>query len=103
MASLPKSTGVSAEEARQLIVKAFADLPDVVGIALAMGSLMWRVKVITNHGEMYDHDALDPLIEREYVLLQELDDLYVDVDYLSQGSTPLEKIIPIDAILIYRR
>jgi hypothetical protein len=103
MASLPKPAGISAEEARQLIVKAFADLPDVVAIALAVGIPMWRVKVITNHGKMYDHDALDPLIEREYVLLQELEDLYVDVDYLAQGSAPLEKLIPMDAILIYRR
>jgi hypothetical protein len=103
MASLPKPVGISAEEARQLIIKAFADRPDVMAISINFGADVWRIRVITNHGEMHDSEAMDALIEREYKLLQQLGDVIVEPEYRSLLHHSLEELVPHNHILIFRR
>jgi hypothetical protein len=103
MASLPKSAGVSAEEARQLIIKAFADRPDVVAISVNFGANVWRIRVFTNHGDKYERANMDALIEREYMLLQELGDVIVEPEYRSVHNYSLEELVPHNHILIFRR
>jgi hypothetical protein len=99
----PKRAGIPTEQARQLIVKAFADWPDVVGISMNFSPTVWRVRVITRNGDVYDPDAMAALLERENPLLQQLGSVVIDFDYRKLRSRPLEQLIPRNHLLIYRR
>jgi hypothetical protein len=102
MASLPKPAGISAEEARQLIVKAFADRPDVMAITLVIGPTHWRIRVITNH-QKYEYDVMTELLTREIDLREQLEDISIEVDYVPQLMQPIEDVVPHNAFLVFRR
>jgi hypothetical protein len=103
MASLPKNTaGISEEEARKLIIKAYADRLDVMAIALAVGSQWWQVRVIVNH-QKYDYDAMTSLLTREIELRDQLEGISLEVDYIPQMSRPIEDVVPHHTIVIFKR